>query len=157
MIDYEHPETTASGSVLAPDSGEQERPTERARRPSLLIADDEPVVLATLAAQLTEQFDVVATAEDGESATEQAARHRPDVALIDVQMPRRGGLLATRGIRNGSPDTAVVILSSDELNDSLLEFLSAGAMTYLRKGIPAARIAERLHLAMAAHRTLREM
>jgi DNA-binding NarL/FixJ family response regulator len=157
MIDHEHPETIASGSVLVPGPRLEDMPFERARRPSLLIADDEPVVLATLAAQLTDQFDVVATAEDGESATEQAARHRPDVALIDVQMPRRGGLLATRGIRAGSPHTAVVILSSDELDDSLLEFLSAGAMTYLRKGIPAARIAERLHLAMAAHHKLRDM
>jgi DNA-binding NarL/FixJ family response regulator len=91
-------------------------------------------------------------ADDAESAIDLAGRERPDVALIDVQMPAGGGLHATRGIRAISPETAIVILSSTETDDSVVEFLAAGAMTYLRKGVPVEEIIARLWDAIAAHK-----
>jgi DNA-binding NarL/FixJ family response regulator len=124
------------------------------RKPRLLIADDEPVVCAALSAQLGRVFEVVAVAEDGEDAVAEAARELPDAALIDVEMPAGGGLRATRGIREVSPNTAVVILSMNGSTDSIVELMRAGALSYIPKGMPAALIAERLRQSMTAHRTV---
>ncbi len=65
-----------------------------------------------------------------------------------------GGLVATQGIRLVSPETAIVILTSDASRSSVLQFLEAGAITYLRKGLPAHQLGPRLNEAMAAHRAL---
>jgi DNA-binding NarL/FixJ family response regulator len=94
--------------------------------PRLLLADDDVFVLATLRAQLEPHFSVVAVAEDADGAVELAGEQQPDVALVDVEMPG-GGLLATRGIRDVSPDTAIVILTSDDSRSSVLQFLEFGA------------------------------
>jgi DNA-binding NarL/FixJ family response regulator len=118
-------------------------------RPRLLIADDDPVVRATLAGSLSSVFDIVGTADDGDSAIELARRERPDAALIDVGMPAGGGLHATRGIREVSPGTAVVILSADESGETFVEFMKAGAMSYLCKGVAPNLIAERLRKSIA--------
>ncbi len=121
-------------------------------RPRLLIADDDPVVAATLSAQLRGEFDVVAAATNGDEAIELAGSLQPDAALVDVQMPG-GGLGATRGIAEVSPRTAIVILSVDESEHSVVEFINAGAMTYLRKGTPPSEIAERLKTSIDAHKS----
>ncbi len=120
-------------------------------RPRLLIADDDRLVLATLTAQLKDDFELVATASDADEAAELATNTCPDVALLDVQMPAGGGLHATRRIREVSPGTAIVILSVDETDQSVREFLAAGAVTYLRKGTPRATIVKRLQESIAAH------
>jgi CheY-like chemotaxis protein len=118
--------------------------------PRVLLADDDPVLLAVLAAQLEGGFSVVGVAEDATRAIELACGYRPDVALVDVEMPG-GGLLATRGIREGSPDTAIVILTADDARSSVLQFLEAGAVAYLRKGLPSHQLGVRLHEAIATH------
>ena len=133
-----------------PTAGDAENGT----RPRLLIADDDRLVSATLAVQLRAEFDVVGAAEDGDRAIELARAVQPDVALVDVQMPGGGGLGTTRGITEVSPRTAIVILSVDESDQSVVELLNAGAMTYLRKGTPAGEIARRLHQSIAAHERL---
>jgi CheY-like chemotaxis protein len=65
------------------------------RLPSLLIADDDPVVLSMISTQLAGSFDIVASARDAEEAIVRGVEHQPDVAIIDVQMPRGRG--PTRG------------------------------------------------------------
>ena len=125
-----------------------------ATRPRLLIADDDRAVLGALTAQLHERFEVVGAAEDAQQAVELARSAQPDVALIDVQMPAGGGLHATRGIREVSPGTAVVILSVDESESSVMEFLGAGAISYLRKGTSAAEITTVLRDSISAHQAL---
>jgi DNA-binding NarL/FixJ family response regulator len=124
------------------------------RKPRLLIADDEPVVCAALSAQLSRVFEVVAVAQDGEEAVAGAARELPDAALVDIEMPAGGGLRATHGIREVSPDTAVVILSMNGSTDSIVELMQAGALSYIPKGMPAALIAERLRQSIAARRAV---
>lgn len=124
------------------------------RTPRLLIADDEPVVRAVLTAQLGRAFTIVAVAEDAEEAIAAAAREQPDAALIDIEMPAGGGLSATRGIREASPSTAVVILSMNGSTDSILELMRAGALSYIPKGTPTALIAERLRQSIRAQRTV---
>jgi DNA-binding NarL/FixJ family response regulator len=104
-------------------------------RPRLLIADDDAVVRSALAQQLAGHFELVATARDAAEAVELAAETRPDLAIVDVEMPAGGGPHAARGIADCSPSTAIVALSIDESRDVVLEMLGAGAVTYVRKGI----------------------
>src|SRR5215211_7302603 len=80
----------------------------------VLIADDDPDVRAVLAAQLALNFDIVGTAADTDEAIALAAEHRPDIALVDVEMPGGGGPRATREISAATPATTIVALSADE-------------------------------------------
>jgi DNA-binding NarL/FixJ family response regulator len=104
---------------------------------TLLIADDDPVTRSMLSIALARRFDVVGVVEDAQQAVDTATLARPDVALVDVQMPGGGGLTAVRGIVHASPHTAVVMLSSDESDESVRALLSEGAVCYVRKGIDA--------------------
>ena len=119
-------------------------------RPSLLIADDDAVVRATLAAQLNSSFRVIATAENATDAIALATEHRPDAALIDVDMPAGGARAAVPQIAEHSPATCMVILSADESRPIVLELLGAGAIAYVRKGVTAAQITQTLTDALKA-------
>jgi DNA-binding NarL/FixJ family response regulator len=119
-------------------------------RPTLLIADDDPVVRSMLSLTLEHQFEIVGAAYDSDQAIALAEETQPDVALIDVQMPGGGGLSAIRGIAKVSPDTALVVLSGDEFLPLVRELMIAGAMSYVRKGITTAELAVTLHRAMQA-------
>lgn len=121
-------------------------------RPTLLIADDDPVVCSMLSMSLEPRFAVIAAVNNGEQAVASAAAIRPDAAVVDVQMPAGGGPRAVRGIAEVSPDTAVVVLSSDETDGQVRDLVQAGAVAYLRKGIAARELIETLESAMRAHR-----
>jgi diguanylate cyclase (GGDEF)-like protein/PAS domain S-box-containing protein len=118
--------------------------------PRVLIADDDSVVRAALGARLRREFSVVGCVQDADGAITAAARHRPSVALVDVEMPG-GGLQAIDGIRRVSPETAIVVLTSDEHRARVLEFLAAGAIAYLRKGAPLDQLGDSIREAIAAH------
>jgi DNA-binding NarL/FixJ family response regulator len=113
-------------------------------RANLLIADDDAVCRIALSSQLAPYFEVVAVAENATEAIELAGKHRPDLALIDVQMPGGGAREAVPGISTSSPGTRVVILSSDESAGAVSELISAGAVAYMRKGATGAEIAKTL-------------
>lgn len=121
-------------------------------RPTLLIADDDPVVCSMLSMSLRQRFDIVAAVDDGEQAVTSAAAVRPDAAVVDVQMPAGGGPHAVRGIVDASPDTAIVVLSSDESDTVVRDLVQAGAMAYVRKGVAAHQLIETLETAIRAHR-----
>ncbi len=118
--------------------------------PTLLIADDDAVVRSMLSLTLERQFDIIGAARDSDQAIALAQAAQPDVALIDVQMPGGGGLRAIHGISEVSPDTAAVVLSADEFEPLVRELMIAGAMTYVRKGIAPAELADVLHRAIRA-------
>jgi DNA-binding NarL/FixJ family response regulator len=101
----------------------------------LLIADDHGVVRGGLKLLLDRQRDmeVVAEAADGAEAVAQALAYRPDLAILDVAMPRLTGLQATREIRSLAPDVAVLILSMHDDERYLFEALKAGASGYVLK------------------------
>ena len=122
--------------------------------PTLLIADDDAVVRSMLSLTLDRQFEIVGAARDSDQAIALAQAAQPDVALIDVQMPGGGGLRAIRGIAEVSPETAAVVLSADEFEPLVRPLMIAGAMTYVRKGIPPAELAEVLHRAIRARPAL---
>jgi DNA-binding NarL/FixJ family response regulator len=101
----------------------------------VLIADDHGIVRSGLRMLLERQpdIDVVAEASDGVEARDLAIRERPDLAILDVRMPRLTGLQATREIREQAPDVAVLILSMHDDDRYLFEALRAGASGYVLK------------------------
>ena len=102
----------------------------------VLIADDHPVVRSGLRALLgtLDGLEVVGVAADGEEAVREAQLLRPDVVLMDVQMPGTGGVEATRRIRAGVPDTAVLMLTMYDDDATVFTAMRAGARGYLLKG-----------------------
>ncbi|MET0973339.1 MAG: response regulator transcription factor, partial [Thermoleophilaceae bacterium] len=101
----------------------------------VLIADDHGIVRSGLRMLIDRQSDmeVVAEAEDGVSALESTQQHHPNVAVLDVSMPRMTGLQAAREIRAHAPDTRVVMLSMHDDERYFLEGLEAGAAGYVLK------------------------
>jgi DNA-binding NarL/FixJ family response regulator len=120
--------------------------------PTLLIADDDPVVRSALGMTLERRFNIVAVAGDGEQAVARAQATAPDAAIIDVDMPGGGGPRAVRGIVEVSPQTAIVVLSGDESDGIVRDLLQAGAITYCRKGIEPAHLVDTLDRSILAHR-----
>ncbi len=101
----------------------------------VLIADDHGIVRSGLRLLLERQpdIDVVAEASDGAEARDIAVRERPDLAILDVKMPKLTGLQATREIKAQSPETAVLILSMHDDARYVNEALAAGASGYVVK------------------------
>jgi DNA-binding NarL/FixJ family response regulator len=101
----------------------------------VLIADDHGIVRSGLRMLIERQNDmqVVAEADDGVAALESTQAARPDVAVLDVSMPRMTGLQAAREIRSHVPDTRVLLLSMHDDERYFLEGLEAGAAGYVLK------------------------
>ena len=101
----------------------------------VLIADDHGIVRSGLRLLLERQPDieVVGEAADGAAARDLAIRERPDLAILDVKMPKLTGLQATREIRRQAPDVSVLILSMHDDERYVVEALRAGASGYVLK------------------------
>ena len=108
----------------------------------VLLVDDDPLVRSALAHFLTreEGTTVVAEAGDGRDALDQIGRHRPDVVLMDVRMPRMDGIDATAQIAQRWPDVRVLAVTTFDTVDTVLPMLHAGASGYLLKDSPAEEI-----------------
>jgi DNA-binding NarL/FixJ family response regulator len=101
----------------------------------IVIADDHRVVRSGLE-QLIGTFDdveLVGSASDGGEAITRCAESRPEVVLVDLEMPEVDGIEATRGILAASPDTNVVIFTSFSDRERILRALDAGAIGYVLK------------------------
>ncbi len=101
----------------------------------VLIADDHGIVRSGVRLLLEREsgIEVIGEASDGVEAREMAIRDHPDLAILDVKMPRLTGLQATREIREQAPDVAVLILSMHDDERYLFEALKAGASGYVLK------------------------
>jgi DNA-binding NarL/FixJ family response regulator len=101
----------------------------------VLIADDHGIVRSGLRLLLERQSDieVVAEAEDGVEALEKVISEKPEIAILDISMPRMTGLQATHEIKKQAPDTQVLILSMHDDERYLFEALRAGAAGYVLK------------------------
>ncbi|MGQ0573108.1 MAG: response regulator [Pseudonocardia sp.] len=102
----------------------------------VLIADDHPVVRRGMRALLTSLagVEVVGEAGTGADAVREAQLARPDVVLMDVQMPAMDGIEATRRLAATMPDVAVLVLTMFEDDETVLSAMRAGARGYLLKG-----------------------
>jgi len=109
------------------------------RRTRVLLADDHAVMRQGLAALLQEEPDIeiVGQASDGRMAVELASQLRPDVIVMDVTMPRMGGVEATRLVHDEIPAIRIIGLSLHDEADMGNAMRQAGAVTYLNKGGPA--------------------
>jgi DNA-binding NarL/FixJ family response regulator len=101
----------------------------------ILVADDHGIVRSGLKMLIDRQdgMRVVAEAEDGVDAVESAIRERPDVAILDVSMPRKTGLQSAREIRAHCPDTRVLLLSMHDDERYVFDAIKAGASGYVLK------------------------
>ncbi|MGW5155165.1 response regulator [Nonomuraea wenchangensis] len=101
----------------------------------ILLADDEAMMRAGVRAILASdpELDVVAEAGDGRQAVDLAISHHPDVALLDIRMPRLDGLAAAAEIRRAAPGTAVVMLTTFGEDDYIAKALDVGAAGFLLK------------------------
>jgi DNA-binding NarL/FixJ family response regulator len=111
-------------------------------RVRILLADDHRIVREGLASLLAEsgRCEVVAQAADGLEAVERAAATRPDVVVIDLSMPRLGGLEAVRRIRERVPSARILVLSVHEEEEYVLPAVRAGADGYLVKDSAASEL-----------------
>jgi two-component system chemotaxis response regulator CheY len=104
----------------------------------VVIADDEPHIRALLRTILTALGAiVVAEAPDGEQAVQAFDRHRPNLVMLDMNMPKVDGLAALKRIRTIDPDAAVVMLTSVNQVAIVEACLEAGALNYLLKDTTA--------------------
>ena len=113
----------------------ESRPLNKRDKLRVLIADDHPLVREALRQALDgeEDMEIVAEASDGEEAVKLASELRPDVAVMDIVMPKLNGIGATRKIKEIAPDIAILILTAYDDDEYVLGLLDAGAAGYLLK------------------------
>jgi DNA-binding NarL/FixJ family response regulator len=109
----------------------------------ILVADDHPLFRSALRQLLCrhEDLEVVAEAATGKQAIEQCHLLRPDLVLMDIGMPEMDGITATQRIKEGLPNTVVLILTALEEPDYLLEAIKVGAAGYVLKHTPEQQLA----------------
>ncbi|GAB2678888.1 response regulator [Kribbella swartbergensis] len=117
----------------------------------LLIVDDEALVRAGLKMILEsdDDLEVVAEADDGADAAAMAVKHRPDVVLMDIRMPRLDGLAATREVQALPDPPKVVVLTTFDLDDYVFRALQAGASGFLLKDTPPRELVQAVKVVAA--------
>src|ERR1700736_197565 len=116
----------------------------RASRVRILIAEDQALVRRGTAVLLSMEPDmeVVGQACDGIEAVEMAKRLAPDIVLMDLHMPRQGGVAATREITRTLPGTQVLVLTTMDDDETVFEAVRAGAHGYLLKDVTEQELLE---------------
>lgn len=119
------------------------------RKISVLIVDDHEVVRQGLRAYLEAQldFEVVAEAASGEEAVQLSMEHLPDVVLMDLVMNGIGGVQATRKVKNVTPRTQIVVLTSYHQDEFIFPALQAGAISYMLKDVAMEELADAIRKA----------
>jgi DNA-binding NarL/FixJ family response regulator len=114
----------------------------------VLVADDQPLMRAAFEMTLRPEEDVelVGEAADGYEALEQARRLHPDVILMDVRMPRMDGVEATRSLTNEGLATRILILTTFDIDEYVIEAIRAGASGFLLKDVRPAELVEAIRI-----------
>ena len=116
----------------------------------VMIVDDHPVTRDGLRAALgtAEDVEVVGEASSGEEAVKVVHEVEPDVVFMDVRMPGMNGIEATKAIRQGNPDTRVILFTVDESRASIAEAIQAGVSGYLLKDVGVDELVNAARLAL---------
>jgi DNA-binding NarL/FixJ family response regulator len=117
----------------------------------VLVVDDQALIRRGMTLMLASEIDmdVVGQAVDGVEAVAMAERLRPDVVLMDLHMPRKGGVAATREITLALPQTRVLVLTTLDTEEMVFEAVRAGAQAYLLKDASESEVLEAVR---AVHR-----
>ena len=119
----------------------------------VLIADDRPIFRAGVQGMLRDfpEIDIVGEAMTGRQAVERSRRLKPDVILMDLNMPEMGGIAATRAIKEEDPERVVLALTISEAEEDIVEMVAAGASGYVLKDVDPASLARSIQDAHAGH------
>jgi len=122
----------------------------------IVIADDHAIVRQGTRSLLEREKDleVVGEAGDGEEAVRLIEQLRPDVAIVDIAMPKLNGIEVTRRIKPGCPSTAVLILSAYDDDEYVFALLEAGAAGYLLKDVDSREVVEAVRAVHAGESVL---
>ena len=123
---------------------------------TVLLVDDHEVVRSGVSAFLASQpdFEVVGEAKSGVEAVDLALKHVPDVVLMDLVMAKMDGVEATRQVKNVSPRTKIVVLTSYHQDEYIFPALQAGAISYILKDVKMDELADALRRASQGEATL---
>jgi DNA-binding NarL/FixJ family response regulator len=122
----------------------------------VLTADDHPVVRAGIIAMLANEagIEVVAEARNGAVAVELFEAHRPDVVLMDLQMPNMDGVAAITAIRGIDPDARIIALTTHDGDADIHRALTAGASAYLLKDAMVEQLIDAIRAAAVGKRVI---
>lgn len=122
----------------------------------ILCVDDHPLLREGITALLEDEHDfaVIAGAADGREAVEQFRLHRPDVTLMDLQMPGMGGIEAIMSIRREFPGARILVLTTYKGGSQAMRALRAGAMGYLLKSMLRKELIEAIRCVHAGRRCI---
>ena len=122
----------------------------------VLTVDDHPLILEGIASVLSgeQDFTLVGEATNGEDAIKQFRIHRPDVTLMDLQMPGRNGIDAMLAIRNEAPASRFIVLTTYQGDVQALRALRAGASGYLLKNMLRKNLLETIRAVHSGRRVI---
>ena len=103
------------------------------RKPMVVVADDNPIMLQTVTGVLSPDFDVVAAVGDGEAALDMAARTKPALVVLDISMPKLDGFRTARELAQRKSSSKIVFLTAQEDDDFVAEALKIGIHGYVVK------------------------
>ncbi len=114
----------------------------------ILVADDHPVVREGLVAILSTQpdFEIAGEAATGLEAIELALQQKPDVVLLDLQMPELDGVNTIRRLHESWPEVRIIVFTAFDTDERILSAVQAGAQGYLLKGVPREEIFNAVHV-----------
>lgn len=133
-----------------------EQQHERDAAVRVLVVDDQQLMREGIASLLRIQdgIEIIGTAANGQEALEQAVSTKPDVILMDVRMPVMDGVVATKQVRRQVPDCKILMLTTFDDEEYVIEALRVGASGYLLKDIPARDLAQAVQ---AVHRGIYQL
>ncbi len=118
----------------------------RQKTPKILLADDETHIRMLLKSLLTSMnYEVIAEARNGQEAVEQYRKMKPDMVLLDINMPVKTGQEVLKEIMADFPDALVIMLTSFADRETVTECISLGAANFIRKDTPVDQIKALIH------------
>ena len=109
-----------------------------------LVVDDSSFQRTIVSNTIEDWFDIVATAENGNEAIEQFKKERPDVVTMDIMMPEMDGITAVENIKEISPETIILMVTSVKQKEKMREAAKAGADGYVTKPVNTKKLRDEL-------------